>query len=107
MILIDEPESVFQRRVTDLAEQCGWHWLHLGHDPRGRNNQGPRGTLVKGFPDLMMVRGERMLFAELKALKAPAPTITQQLVLGALGATGPQCYIWRPSDWAQILDVLT
>lgn len=106
-ITIDEPESQFQRRVTDLAEELGWQWLHLGHDPRGRNNQGARGTLVKGFPDLMLVRNGVLIFAELKAQKAPPPTVTQQLVLGTLGGTGARTYVWRPSDWNQILEVLT
>jgi hypothetical protein len=106
-MIIDESETQFQHRVTQLAEDLGWHWLHLGHDPRGRNNQGPRGTLVKGFPDLMMVRGERMIFAELKAQRAPRPTVTQQLVLFTLAGAGASAYIWRPSDWPQILHVLT
>lgn len=106
MILIEETESQFQRRVVELAETLQWEWLHIGKTPF-RPNQGVRGSLFKGWPDLTLLRGYRLLFVELKTQKAPPPTPVQQLVLGRLALAGVETHIWRPSDWPLILDTLT
>lgn len=104
--IADESESVFQRRVTELAEQHGWEWMHVGRVGKYAPN-GAKGTLGIGWPDLTLLRGDTLVFAELKAQKAPPPTVSQQLVLARLGETGAGVFVWRPSDWPLILDVLT
>jgi len=104
VILIAESETAFQHRVTQLAEDLGWEWMHIGRVGKYAAN-GAKGTLGSGWPDLTLLRGSRVIFAELKAQKAPPLTVTQQLVLGRL-SQATEAYIWRPSDWPQILHVL-
>jgi hypothetical protein len=52
-----------------------------------------------------MVRGTRLIFAELKSQRAPIPTSEQQKVLLVLSDVA-EVYHWRPSDWPMILEVL-
>ena len=105
MIIIEESETAFQHRVTQLAEDLGWEWLHIGRVGKYVAN-GAKGTLGSGWPDLTLLRGSRLVFAELKAQKGPGPSVTQKLVLGRLSMAA-ESYVWRPSDWPQILHVLT
>ncbi len=49
-------EKVFERQVKDLAKVFGWRYYHTWrsiHSPAG-------------FPDVVMVRAPRLIFAELK-----------------------------------------
>ena len=80
MITIDETEAAFQARVTRYAEEQGWQWMHIGRVGKYTAN-GAKGTLGTGWPDLIMVRGQRMVAAELKAQRAPRPTVEQLQVL--------------------------
>ena len=102
-IVIPESESAFQKRVTDLAEELGWEWMHIGRVGKYVPN-GAKGTLGSGWPDLTLIKGSRLVFAELKA-DSGALTVTQQLVMGRLALVA-ETYVWRPSDWPQILHVL-
>ena len=44
-------ERQFQRTITDLADLHGWTWYHA-HDSHRSN---------AGFPDLVLIRGGRIL----------------------------------------------
>ena len=54
-----------------------------------------------GFPDLVLAREGVVIFAELKAEKGRLRP-DQEKWIAALGA----CYVWRPSDWPAILQIL-
>ena len=101
-------EAEFMRSVTELAES----WLHwrYAHFRPARTQQGWRtpvsGSLGKGFPDLLMVRGERIIAAELKSEKGKTSP-EQTDVLAVLAAAGIETYVWRPSDWEAIVKTLT
>lgn len=89
-------EKQFSQQVVDLAQQLGWRvyrtWTSM-HSP-------------KGFPDLTMVRGERLIFAELKS-EIGKPTEAQTEWLTALMTTGKvEVYLWRPSQINEIAEVL-
>ena len=84
-------EKDFQRQVIELAELNGFLVYHT-HDSR---------KSAKGFPDLVMARTERVVFAELKTEKGLVSR-EQWLWLAAL----PNAYVWRPSDWDSIVKVL-
>lgn len=58
-----------------------------------------------GFPDLCMVRGHRMVYAELKVGKNK-PSDRQWYWLCRLAEAGAKTYVWYPKDWPQIEDVL-
>ncbi len=49
-------ERAFQRQIVQLAELMGWRTYHT-YDSRRSN---------PGFPDLVLVRAPRVIFAELK-----------------------------------------
>lgn len=109
-------EAAFQTQVEQLAAFYGWRTYHT-HDSR-------RST--PGFPDLVMVRGPELVFAELKtntgrttpeqdAWIADLETVSRAVALelderdnarrhtgyGTQPAVDPcvDVYVWRPSDW--------
>jgi len=82
--------------VVACARLRGW-LVHHQYDAR-------RGT--PGLPDLLMVRGGRLVFAELKVGGNKA-TAEQQRWLDELRAVpGVAAHLWRPSDWDEIEEVL-
>jgi hypothetical protein len=101
-------EAQFQKQVVDLATYQGWQWMHI--EQRASNGNGSgwhvpiKGPLGKGFPDLMMVRGKSLIFVELKAQGGVLSEAQRQMqdTLRWVGLT----YVWRPSDWAEIAEVL-
>jgi len=100
-------EAQFQKQVTDLATRLGWSWLHIermGND-QGRWRTPTSGPLGTGWPDLVLVRGSSLIWAELKAQKGKL-TGVQGDVLRILDRVHPY-YIWRPSDFNQVLEVLS
>ena len=58
-----------------------------------------------GFPDLVLVRGGRLIFAELKVGKNN-PTDDQMRWLTELRRAHHYVYLWRPCDWREIEEVL-
>lgn len=81
-------EKDLQSRVERLARSCGWLVYHT-HDSR---RSGP------GFPDLVMVRGRRVLWRELKTMKGRASD-HQRRWIEALFDAGQDAGVWRPLDW--------
>ena len=90
------PEAEFQSQVIELATLYGWKWFH-DHDSR-RN--------PAGLPDLLMVKGDRLLAVELKS-EVGRVRPDQREWLDALAATGAETAIWRPSDIEQVQSVLS
>lgn len=89
-------EREFMAQVRQLAALRGWLVYHT-RDSRGS---------VPGFPDLCMVRGTRLIFAELKS-QTGRLTPTQAAWLVALRQTEAEVYLWTSADWKQIERVLT
>lgn len=85
-------EKSFQDgQVIPLLELHGWLVYHT-HDSRRSQ---------AGFPDLVAVRGERTIFAELKS-ETGQPTAEQYEWLVTLHQAGNEVYLWRPSDFEEI-----
>lgn len=103
--IIGISEAEFQSQVTQLAENLGWQWMHVVTTGTGHNFP-LRGTMKKGWPDLMLVRRERMIFAELKGERGLV-TPLQQWCLAILDQAGAEAYVWRPSQLAEIAGCLT
>ena len=78
-----------------LAKLYGW--LHF-HDYDSRHS-------VPGYPDLTLVRGERLIYAELKTERGRL-TEAQRDWLERLGRTCAETYVWRPSDLPVIAAIL-
>lgn len=81
-------EKHLQQQVIHLARWLGW-WTHHHYDSRRSE---------PGWPDLVMLRGDRALFRELKTTKGRV-TQAQGRVLGKLADAGLDAEIWRPRDW--------
>jgi hypothetical protein len=98
-------ERDFMAQVTQLATIRGWTWLHLRPGMTRDSWRTPiSGPLGKGWPDLLLVRRDRILFCELKRAGAK-PTPEQVEVLGILSGVG-ETFVWTPLDWATIEGVL-
>ena len=109
-------EKQFQGQVLDLARLFGWRAYHTFDSRRS----------AAGFPDLVMVRDGRLIFAELKAT-AGRISADQFAWMQALQEAeeyanpshpGVDVYddgkpkipvrycLWRPADWAEIEEIL-
>lgn len=100
-------EVAWQQRVTDLASLRGWLWVH--HRP-ARTEKGWRtpvsGPLGTGWPDLVLIRGDRLLAVELKSATG-RPTPAQLAALDALDQVrSVQALLARPSDWDHVQELL-
>lgn len=90
-------EKQFQQQVVHLAQLYGWKVYHT-YDSRHSE---------KGYPDLCLLKGTRLMYAELKKEDGKV-TPEQQEWLNLLKASGkPEVYLWRPSNWPEIQEVLT
>lgn len=88
-------EREWQDKVVEVARWSGWHVYHPYYSRRSE----------PGWPDLSMIRGDRLVFAELKT-RTGRVTEAQHRVLGLLAATGAEVYLWRPADWPDVVRVL-
>lgn len=99
-------EADLLRQVLELATTLGW----LHHHDFEQKNYGRRS--MKGFPDLVLVRGRRLIFAELKSdKKSSKPSPDQEIWLEALREVARywvdmEVYLWRPRDWPEIVEEL-
>ena len=90
-------EKEFDKQVRELCDIYGWrryHTFNARHSPAG-------------FPDLVLVRDGRLIFAELKSEKGKH-TLEQLEWLDALFSVGlgVEVYTWRPSQLQEIADLL-
>lgn len=100
-------ETQFQQTVIELAQVMGWRVAHFRKAQNARGHwRTPVAADGAGFPDLVMLRGRRLVIAELK-LKGKYPTIEQRKWLAAWALTGAEVHVWRPDDWKAIEACLT
>jgi hypothetical protein len=81
------PEAELQSSVIKMATLFGWMHYHT-HDSR---------RSPKGFPDLVLVRGQRLIFAELKRQNGHY-RVGQKEWLAALDKVA-EVHTWRPMDY--------
>lgn len=86
------PERAVQSFVKEAAARFGWLYYHT-RDSRGSD---------PGFPDCCLVRGERLIFAELKSTKGRTSP-AQAEWLERLRGCGIEVYLWRPADLDEII----
>ncbi len=104
-------EREFQSWVIDVARGLGWRVAHFRPAMTQRGNWiTPVQADGKGFPDLVLVRRDRLIFAELKAEKGRLSK-DQQEWLKALyhvenEMRGIAVYVWKPSDRDEIERIL-
>jgi hypothetical protein len=93
---VRQTEKDWQRTVIDYAKLKGWdlryHTQHsLGSAP--------------GFPDWLLVR-DRVVFIELKG-DGGKLSLYQGRWIEGLRAAGAEVHVWWPSDWDDVVRVLT
>ena len=100
-------EAQFQTQIIDLARLYGWR---IAHFRPAWSRDGKRCmTAVQadgaGWPDLTLVKGSRLIFAEIKTDTGKVSQ-SQQEWLDALKETKAECYLWRPADFEKIVEIL-
>ena len=86
-------ETQFLKSVVSVAEDGGWLVYHTYDSRRSQ----------AGFPDLVMPRAGRTIFAELKSQKGRIKA-AQQEWLDVLDKTeGLEVFLWRPSDMDEVV----
>jgi len=90
-------EKDFQQMVLNVARPCGWLAYHT-YDSRRSD---------PGFPDLTLVRGERLLFAELKTVKGRLSDTQEHWLALLTKVPCTEVYLWRPTDWDAIVETLS
>lgn len=89
-------ERHLQEQIRQACALQGWLYYHTTDSRKS----------PAGFPDVCAVRGERLLFAELKRA-GQHPTPAQQAWLDALAQVQTvEVYWWHPHDWPQIVERL-
>ncbi len=88
-------EKEWQKRVEGVLRQYGWL---VYHTLRSKGS-------TPGFPDICVVKGERLLFIELKAQKGWLTNAQNEWMDALARVPCAECYIWRPSQFDEVLAV--
>jgi hypothetical protein len=115
-------EATFQGQVVSLANLYGWR---IRHEPAGgKGGRVDREQVGRGFPDLVLLRPPRLIFAELKTASGRVSVAQQEWLddLRRVGETieresahgdyhpgfdgGVEAYLWRPDDLQDIANLL-
>jgi hypothetical protein len=91
----DVGEEAFLQLVLDLARWCGWAVYHTRDSRRS----------PEGFPDLVLCRPPRVVYAELKTATGKVGA-AQERWLARLRDCQREAYLWRPDDWDALLATL-
>lgn len=89
-------EGALTTYVRDLAKLYHWRRYHTWlskHSPAG-------------FPDEVLVRPQRLVFAELKSEKGKLSSEQQAWLEELRQVPGVEVYLWRPADMDEIARVL-
>ena len=99
MTFLDTPprqtEAQFLAQVRAAAKLLGWATYHTHRSEHSE----------AGFPDLVLTRRPRVIFAELKADRGKL-TDAQRAWIDELRACGQEAYVWKPKYWAAVEKLL-
>ena len=96
---MEQSEKDFQAEVIKLAIKEGWPKEFIYHTYDSRRSRG-------GFPDLQMIRDDRLIVAELKKDSIPDDKIPEDQAawLEAYSkVTVMSTHLWRPRDMEDIV----
>ena len=99
-------EDEFGRHLIAYAQARGWRVAHFRPGRTASGWRTPCSADAKGWPDLILVRGPRIVAAELKRDGGKKPTPEQTTWLAALRAAGVPAFVWKPKDWQSVMVVL-
>ncbi|MHC4592893.1 MAG: hypothetical protein ACYS8L_09395 [Planctomycetota bacterium] len=92
-----ESEEDFSQWFDDLRRLMGWLAVHFRPLQTKHGWRTPY-TGDDGFPDWVLVRDDRMIFAELKSEKGKVEPQQYDWLTAADNVAGVEAYLWRPSD---------
>lgn len=91
-------EEELQANVEALARLLGWRTLHIRPARTKHGWVTPVSGDGEGFPDLLALRDERQVVAELKT-ETGRLSRKQRAWLEAFRNVGAEVYVWRPRHW--------
>lgn len=98
-------ETEFLSQVIQYAKLRGWRVVHFRPAKTSRGWRTPVQGDGVGWPDLFLIRGDRIIVAECKSDRGKlAPE--QDAWLKAFELASVPSYLWRPGDWDEIMEVL-
>ena len=89
-------EKRWQADVIAAATMFGWACYHTFDSRRS----------AAGFPDLVLCRPPRLIFAELKTERGRVGPRQQEWIDLLIACPGVEVFTWRPSDHAAMLRTL-
>lgn len=92
-------EAELQKAIIELAKRLGWR---VHHTTSASVRPGAYVTPLqghRGFPDLVLLRPPRVVFAELKVKKNRLSQDQAVWLNGLQHSTGVAGYEWREADW--------
>ncbi len=99
-------ERDFQEQIIDLAHLLGWRVAHFRPARTAKGWRTPVEADAKGFPDLVLLRPPRLIFAELKRDGGKASSSQRDWLFELAECNADEdrfeVCLWRPSDWAEI-----
>lgn len=100
-----ETEKQFLEKVAEAAQYLGWRVAHWRPAWTTKGYRTPVQFDGKGFFDLILVRGDRLIMAEVKAERGNL-TLEQLDWHNLLKETKAEVYIFKPSQWQEIEAIL-
>jgi len=92
-------EAELQEAVMAAAQQLGWRRAHFRPAMTKHGWRTPVSGDGKGFPDLLLVKGDRLLVVELKAEKGVVSDEQKEWFAAFNGVPCVEVYLWQPADW--------
>lgn len=86
-------EAEFQQQVIEFAHLFRWRVAHFRPAKTNKGWRTPVAADGAGFPDLVLAKNGRVIFAELKAQKGKLRPEQTAWIADVNGV------VWRPSDW--------
>src|SRR5206468_2781955 len=100
-------ENDFLKRVLDLAKLSGFRVAHFRPAMTRSGDWVTRMDGHNGFPDLVLTKGGRLLFCELKVGSNKLTDAQEQWLERLRQVPGVEVYVWKPQHFEQIIQTLT
>lgn len=100
----DCSEAVWQAWVIKVARENRWKVNHVFRSKLADGSW--RTTCSVGWPDLTMVRGDRIVFAELKDRRGKVDPTQDEWLDTLAEVPCAEVFTWRPAHWEQVVKVL-